>query len=69
MGTERGSSRNPLSRKAVWAVVFGVLYAVCMGWLTVIWWLDGRWWWVVGGAAAIVLGLTATMMQVRVQAD
>lgn len=65
MSTEPGSSRNTLKRKAAWTVASGVLYAVCMGWLTVTWWLDGRWWWVAAGAAAIVLGLTATVMQVR----
>ncbi|MHC3002928.1 hypothetical protein [Gordonia metallireducens] len=59
--------RSPLKREALWTTVFGVLYAVCMVWLTVVWWLDGRWWWVAVGVVAIVLGLTATVMQVRAQ--
>ncbi|MDJ0028080.1 hypothetical protein QM583_13400 [Gordonia alkanivorans] len=65
MSTGPDFSRGAQTLSTTMTSIGAAILVVCIGWLTVGWWQDGRWFWVAVGIAVIVVNIVLIGMQLR----
>ncbi len=65
MSTGPDFARGAQTVSTTMTMVGATILIVCLGWLTVDWWRDGRWFWVAVGIAIIVVNIVLIAMQFR----
>ncbi|UOG19904.1 hypothetical protein MTX80_11465 [Gordonia amicalis] len=67
MSTGPDFSRGAQTLSTTMTGIGAAILIVCLGWLTVDWWRDGRWFWVAVGIAIIVVNIVLIVLQIRRQ--
>ncbi|MGP3707785.1 hypothetical protein [Gordonia paraffinivorans] len=65
MSTGPDFARGAQTVSTTMTMVGATILIVCLGWLTVDWWRDGRWFWVAVGIAIIAVNIVLIVMQFR----
>lgn len=65
MSTGPDFARGAQTVSTTMTTIGAAILIVCLGWLTVDWWRDGRWFWVAVGIAIIVVNIVLIVMQFR----